>query len=103
MRVAKFLSTPISAEPAMPRPYHQLCIMEPGLVLLWDDAVYYAAYWDMHPAECARGKQASWRQIRADLLCLVGPDRDDGDDILCSIPAYECAVRALRAALGMEV
>jgi hypothetical protein len=101
MKAAKFLSTPIQAGPAMPEPYRQLCTLEPDLLEMWCDAVYYAAYWDMRPVERLRGRQASWRHMRADLLRLVGPGRDDGDDILGSISAYECAALALRAALGM--
>lgn len=102
MRAAKFLSTPIQAGPGMPVPYSQLCVLERRLILLWDDAVYYGQHWARHPVERARGTQATWRMMRADLLKLVGPGRPDGDDILSSLPAYDCAARALRAAMGMD-
>ena len=96
------LRAPASTGPAMPEPFRQLTVLEPKLVRVWDDAAYCGQFWERHPARRHHGRWADWTAIRIKLHPLIGPGRPGNDDILGSIPAYECAVRALRAAMGME-
>lgn len=99
MKTAAFLAAKTKG-PAMPERFRQLTVLEPLLAALWSDVAYYRAYWAKHPAMAARGREASWRGIKGELSRLVGPGREDRDDILGSSQAYDCAYRALLDALG---
>jgi hypothetical protein len=101
MKVPRFVSDITALRPPpMPEPYRQLCRLEPRLERLWGDAAAYARHWEDRPLSRLEGKAAAWRSVRAELMLLVGPDRIDRDDILCSRSAYDCAYRALLDAMG---
>jgi hypothetical protein len=101
MKAPQFISDLAACSRPMPDRYRQLAALEPVLASLWGDAVYYADYWASRPKMRLRGRQAAWRGIEGELGQLVGPGRQDRDDILGSSAAWDCAHGALKGAMGV--
>lgn len=91
----------------MPEPFRQLTVLEPELVYLWAECLDYRENWNRYPAWNYWVRLDAWYGhpsspfigIKPRLCRLVGWDRSDGDEILGSTQAYDCAYRALLDAL----